>query len=115
MQGIIDMITNTVDWLLGPGQVLLAVVLGLVVSWSSTQFIKNQLVLTRRQTTIVAMLISGGVCLLASPDLGRLDFAVAITVAFAAPWSYKGIVAIGRARGWAWTQALSSDAPGKRP
>lgn len=111
---MLDSLTDFVEWLVGPGRMLLAVAIGLLISWTSTQAIKMHFSLSRRSTTGLAFLLAAGFTYAAAPGWDELALAVAVAVGLAAPWAYKGLVAIGRARGWVWVDALSST-PSTKP
>lgn len=111
---MIDALTSFVDWLLGPGRPFLAVVLGLIISWGVTQLIKTHWDLSRRSTTLTALAIGTGFTYLLYPGWGEFAFGVAFATGLAAPWLYKMLIAVGRARGWVWVDALSST-PSTKP
>lgn len=109
MQGIFDGIISFGDWLLGTGRPVLAVCIGLSVSWSVTQFVKMNMDLSHTRTTVLAFILATAATYMATPGWWSFDISLSFATGLAAPYAYKFLVNIGRARGWSWVDSLSSD------
>ncbi len=106
---MIDAIVTAVERLGLTPLHLIASGLGLLVSWGVTQACKAMFKLHGPWAALIAFLLGFAATYTTAPGWGYLPFWLAIAVGLSAPGAYKALIAIGRARGWAWTAALSGD------
>lgn len=107
---MIDFLRDALDLLGLTPTHLVAAMLGLLVSWGSTQALKKMCGWSGRPVAALSFILGFGATITVIPGVGWLQFWLAVAVGLAAPIGYKALKLIGNKRGWAWVDALSGDA-----
>lgn len=104
-----DSIVTAWEWLISDGQHLLAVSIGMIVSWGLTQAIKKHWTLNRGITRGIAFLVGSLAAFLSMPGREWFELWLAVAAGIAAPTIYKIFVVVLRKARPSWAEALSSD------
>lgn len=96
-------------WLVADGALLLALMIGILVSLGATQLIKKTFLCSRRFTRITAFIIGTAAAFMSAPAPTWRAFWLAVSAGLLAPTIYKGFSAFAKWRGWEWVEALSVD------
>ena len=106
---MIDALVSAVERLGLTPTHLVAIVLGLVISWGVTQACKAGFGLHGKPAAFVAFVLGFAATYTTAPGWGWLAFWMAVAVGLTAPSAYKALKFIARKRGWGWFEALSGD------
>jgi len=97
------------EWLMGPGRLAFAVLIGIIVSVGFTQAIKKHWQMGGKRVFVLAFLIGATATFMSSPERTAMEFWAAVAAGLAAPTIYKMFIEFARWRGWEWAKKLSGD------
>lgn len=105
---MIETIFDLIDKLgLAPAH-LVAITLGLLVSWAGTQAAKKYWKFGGKKAFFTALALGFAPSYMAAPGWGMAEFWLAMAVGLCAPTAYKILISIA-ARRWQWARDLSGD------
>jgi len=103
---MIDVIRDTLGLLnLTPAH-LVGALLGLLISWGSTQAFKVWCGWSGRRVAILAFVLGFCATVTVIPGVGWVQVWLAAAVGLTAPTAYKALKIVGRKREWEWIEAL---------
>jgi len=103
---VIDFIRDALDLLnLTPAH-LVGALLGLSISWGSTQALKVWCRWSGRRVAILAFVLGFAATVTVIPGVGWMQIWLAAAVGLMAPTGYRALKIVGRKRRWEWSEAL---------
>jgi len=108
-EAVFDQVVEVTAWLTGPGRPVLAICIGLIVSWCLTQYLKKHFLMAPKIRVGLAFILGATATFMSMPAWTFLAFWTSVAVGMAAPTLYKFLVMALKKVRPGWASALSAD------